>query len=70
MSDGTPTTEQPFYRDDDEQFQARPVDDESMAVWEQSAAARIQHSRPGDMNWTMIVRSLIAEVRKLRKQLP
>ena len=59
-------TQEPFYRDDDEQFEARAVDDVSMACWEESAGAEICRMVPGGVNWPMIVRSLIAEVRKLR----
>ena len=62
------TTADPFYRDDDEQFRARRVDDESMAAWEESAGDAICRMVPGGINWPMIVRSLIAEVRTLRGQ--
>ncbi len=59
-------TQEPFYRDDDDQFKARPVDEASIVCWEESATASIRRMVPGGMNWPMIVRSLIAEVRKLR----
>lgn len=62
------TTDEPFYRDDDEQFRARKVRDEDMACWEESAAASIRRMLPGGINWPMIVRSLIAEVRQLRAE--
>ena len=58
----------PFYRDDDEQFHARPVDDASLDRWEEDATSSIRQMRPGGINWPMIVRSLIAEVRRLRGQ--
>jgi hypothetical protein len=58
----------PFYSDDDKQFFARPVRDEDMIAWEKSATESIKRMIPGGVNWPMIVRSLIAEVRKLRHE--
>jgi hypothetical protein len=62
------TDRKAFYSDDDEQFRAREVRDEDMACWEESAKAAIHFALPGGMNWTMIIRSLIAEVRRLRQE--
>ncbi len=58
----------PFYSDDDKQFFARPVRDEDMIAWEKSATKSIKRMIPGGVNWPMIVRSLIAEVRNLRHE--
>ena len=60
------TTTEPFYRNDDKLFDARPLDNASMEIWAESAAAAIQHMRPGGVNWPMMIRSLSAEVYRLR----
>jgi hypothetical protein len=42
------------------------VDDEHIRIWELIVADEIRLMRPGDVNWPMIVISLIAEIKKLR----
>ena len=58
----------PFYRDDDEQFSPREVDNESLILWGLQASSAIRHIKPGGINWPMIVRSLISEITKLRAE--
>jgi hypothetical protein len=71
VNTGTPpalANRKPFYRDDDKQFLPRPMDEAMMESWEQDATNHIQLMIPGGINWTMMVRSLIFEVRKLRAE--
>jgi len=49
-----------------DQMAARPVDDKSLAAWLATADALAEHILPGQINWTMITRSLIAEIERLR----
>jgi hypothetical protein len=42
------------------------VTDELLAAWSFLADEQARHLRPGDINWVMIVRSLIAEINILR----
>lgn len=42
------------------------VTDELLANWSILADAAIPHMRPGGINWAMIVRSLISEIKILK----
>lgn len=43
----------------------KPVTEQDLVAWSLVADAAAPVMRPGDINWTMIVRSLVAEVRRL-----
>lgn len=47
----------------DEQLKPTVVTPEKMKLWEEMAIRHFPHLLPGDINWPMIVRSLIAEIR-------
>lgn len=49
-----------------DQTAAVPVTDAMLAAWAMMADQVADHQRPGAANWVMIVRSLIAEVHRLR----
>ena len=49
-----------------DQFAARPINDEMLANWLWAADTLEAVMRPGDYNWPMVVRSLIAEIERLR----
>jgi hypothetical protein len=42
------------------------VTDELLASWSILADAALPHMKPGGINWVMIVRSLIAEIKILK----
>lgn len=50
----------------DDHFIARPIQDGDLERYEEWAAAGAQHILAGHVNWPMIVRSLAAEVRRLK----
>lgn len=49
-----------------DKFSARPVTDELLAAWLLTADDAVGQMRLGGANWVMIVRSLIAEVKRLK----
>lgn len=49
-----------------DQFKPRPVSDADLDRWDSEALAAIPRLVPGSLNWPVIVRSLVAEVRRLR----
>lgn len=51
----------------EDQLAAIPVTDECLRVWEIISNAEASHMDPGCVNWVMIVRSLIAEIYRLKK---
>ncbi len=57
------TTEAKF-----DQYAARPVTDDYLASWMTSANAAVPLIRLGEFNWPMVVRSLIAEIERLRNE--
>lgn len=50
----------------DPQLQPMPVTEALMDYWEQEAIREFPHLRLGALNWPMIVRSLIAEIKRLQ----
>ena len=51
-----------------DQYAARPVTDDYLASWMTSANAAVPFMRLGEFNWPMVVRSLIAEIERLRNE--
>lgn len=51
----------------DKQLEPMPVTETTMELWEQMAISAFPGLLPGAINWPMIVRSLIAEVHRLRE---
>jgi len=49
----------------EDQFAPRAVGPKDLACWEHLAYLEVPHIRPDHTNWPMIVRSLVAEVRRL-----
>lgn len=45
-----------------------PVTERDLLAWSLVADAEAPHSRLGAVNWPMIVRSLVAEVRRLHRE--
>jgi hypothetical protein len=52
----------------DQMAAKQPVTEQDLLVWNEIADANAPHIRPGNINWVMIVRSLVAEVRRLQPQ--
>ena len=50
------------------QFDVRNVSEEDLARWEETARYEAGRMIPGEFNWPMAVRSLCAEVRRLRQE--
>lgn len=49
-----------------DQHAAIPVTDKMLKAWSLMADASAEYMRPGEANWVMMVRSLIAEISRLK----
>lgn len=49
-----------------DQYEPHPVTDAALALWDEEARAAVGKIRLGSFNWIGAVRSLTAEVRRLR----